>query len=788
MRNIEKIIDYFCDIVYTYRNFNCFERRKDMKFRKLFLLVLVSVFAITLTGCTKPHNDKPELVGVYDEMIPKGTNLDLTKRGVTAFDKQDGDLTASVVVTGTVDNTKAGANVVTYSVTDSKGVKVSKSCTITVSNGVYANGTYDYKFGTEAEKATFMRAAEGYLLDNVMGGVPIYNAVGLSLRSDRFVAYSGATKFNNVMGWGNARGDFSQDDTHVTMATGESGVTGGKTLRTWIPGNLTTLNPWVYQSSTESDVLGTVFGSFYAYDYDPADSASFVPVPELAKDMPVAVGGTTNPSGIVISNTWKVPLKENLKWKYHEKTISDIGLANLPETFDADDFVYGYKLAFDNNWRRAFTGGGDFISSGIVGAYDYYSAATKTQALWDEVGLKSVDGGAAVEFEFEDPTSAAYLIYFLNSFVLTAVNQKLVEHYGVGTDGTYGTAPETLAYTGIYALKNVERDVVVTTVKNELFPNATKYNFTGYQFQVIANGTQAFTEFKAGKLDVVAVPAANVPEYLSDPKALKTPAATTWRFVIGGSGNNASLREQTGMDSTFEPEAILQYTEMKQALYFVLNRKGLVDDVLKIGVPQQHYFAEAYTLDPQSGSSWRLLNADNPYNQLSPSTNGYSSAVALEYFKLAVDKAIEDGRYTNNTVIPLEIAVLSTSQSFTDIANYYKGNIENTFKYPEKGITVSVTVTPIEPDPFYDDHALVGAFDIALAGISGGMLDAGSFLDVFSSDNRGGFLLDWGFSTSVPNIEVTYMKNGVEVIEIFSYDALQSLLNRSVEVVNGREK
>ena len=53
--------------------------------------------------------------------------------GVTALDKEDGDLTDKIeVINNTVDTSKAGTYTVTYKVTDSNGASVTKTITITV--------------------------------------------------------------------------------------------------------------------------------------------------------------------------------------------------------------------------------------------------------------------------------------------------------------------------------------------------------------------------------------------------------------------------------------------------------------------------------------------------------------------------------------------------------------------------------------------------------------------------------------------------------------------------------
>ncbi|MBC1458635.1 DUF5011 domain-containing protein [Listeria newyorkensis] len=76
-------------------------------------------------------NDKP-VITANDQTIKVGDTFNpLT--GVTATDKEDGNLTSDIkVVTNTVDTTKAGVYSVEYSVTDSDGNKTTKTIKVTV--------------------------------------------------------------------------------------------------------------------------------------------------------------------------------------------------------------------------------------------------------------------------------------------------------------------------------------------------------------------------------------------------------------------------------------------------------------------------------------------------------------------------------------------------------------------------------------------------------------------------------------------------------------------------------
>ncbi|MBU3106392.1 transglycosylase domain-containing protein [Clostridium gasigenes] len=76
-------------------------------------------------------NSAPELNGIADRSIKVGETFDPIV-GVTATDKEDGDLTSKIVISGTVDTTVPGSYKVNYSVTDSKNKTITKQKIITV--------------------------------------------------------------------------------------------------------------------------------------------------------------------------------------------------------------------------------------------------------------------------------------------------------------------------------------------------------------------------------------------------------------------------------------------------------------------------------------------------------------------------------------------------------------------------------------------------------------------------------------------------------------------------------
>ena len=114
--------------------------------------VKVSDFNIT--------NSEP-VINVSDKEINLGTVFDY-KNGVTASDKENGNLTSKITYTGTVDVNKAGVYKVTYKVTDNSNLTVSKTINVTVKSvdsvpvitasnkEVSQYTTFDYKNGVTA--------------------------------------------------------------------------------------------------------------------------------------------------------------------------------------------------------------------------------------------------------------------------------------------------------------------------------------------------------------------------------------------------------------------------------------------------------------------------------------------------------------------------------------------------------------------------------------------------------------------------------------------------------------
>ncbi len=100
------------------------------------IMALASILFISgtvlITSCKKDDTSAPSisLKGSSTESVVFGTAY--VDPGATANDDKDGDITSSIVVTGTVNQNKAGSYTLTYTVSDAAGNEASQTRTVFV--------------------------------------------------------------------------------------------------------------------------------------------------------------------------------------------------------------------------------------------------------------------------------------------------------------------------------------------------------------------------------------------------------------------------------------------------------------------------------------------------------------------------------------------------------------------------------------------------------------------------------------------------------------------------------
>jgi ABC-type oligopeptide transport system substrate-binding subunit len=643
-----------------------------------------------------------------------------------------------------------------------------------------------------------MAAAEKYIMNNMFGGVPLFASGSFNLYSSRLQLP--VDEYVAVMGFGTAFGTMSADDSTVLMDDGNYGNAGEYTYRTTISTGPVTFNQWLYDTSTDSDLMGFYYDSLYKYVFN-ADKTGYEVIGSMAAGDPYPVDPTVTETGKEVAKVWRVPVADGLEWFFHPETEQAFLDSNPDLTIDARDFVDTFELALSENWFRAVSGGGDFCSSStdeIVGACDFSDGTTDD---FSTVGLRAVqdDNGdyTIIEFEFVDDHSNWNTRYFLSSFVMTPINLELYNYFeaglGEGESNPYGSDNKTIGYTGAFYIDYYEADKVVRYLKNPSYHTPDEYFYTGYNFSIIADATTVFNEFVAGKLEATGLPTAEVDNYINHPGLKKVPGPTQYRMMINGLGNVDAQRAQFP-NGTWIPEPLLGHVDFKMAMFHAIDRKTLAEDILKVRTTNMYYFTNAYLVDAELGTPYRSTEQGQSVGEgLFADTHGYNFDYAKQLYLDAVADLVASGDITpgtseNYTVITLELNNYSNSESWDLACGYLKTTFEDTFVDDTNFVKVQVDIYTKDFPAIYYDYMMTGEFDLSVGGISGSTLDAASFLDTYSSDDRSGFTINWGIDTSVAEIEVVYTTHDGELhAEIWSFDALASALNKEIFVQMGEE-
>lgn len=106
--------------------------------KKLVFIVLITMGVLTLQACAARRNQAPEITGYNEEVTLELGEAFNPLEGVSATDREDGDLTSQIIVNGweAGDENSVGTSRVTLTVTDSAGTTTEVSFTVTVAGDV----------------------------------------------------------------------------------------------------------------------------------------------------------------------------------------------------------------------------------------------------------------------------------------------------------------------------------------------------------------------------------------------------------------------------------------------------------------------------------------------------------------------------------------------------------------------------------------------------------------------------------------------------------------------------
>jgi hypothetical protein len=663
-----------------------------------------------------------------------------------------------------------------------------------------ANGVYNYAATSYAEKAKIIGAEEGYILDNFLAGVPLYDDGSAVIYNPRLSGILDKYIPNYGFGVGRATITKPMDDTAEPVAAYKN------YFHAFEAADPATYNAMNATDSVSSDVNSYFTMSYYEQKPN-ATADGYVWYPALATEKPVAVNADEKTG---MATTWKIKVHvDDDKYVYNTLSAKPSLKAFAGTKIKLEDYLTPYKLCLNNGWSRAT----DLASAsyGFAGVQEYSDAisAGKT-GDWSKVGIQTDATDNSLVFTFNSPKNQFYAMYYVSNGMyaplpaefITALDafktgtQTGASLYGIYNDTGAGasglTGVDSVLSVGVYMPELVSAGSQITFKKNPTCCVASDYHFEGYKEWIwtaaATTSGYGYDQYKAyGNLDAVGIPAKHLKDEASNPNRKQTLGSTVWKFQTNTCtqalwnklfGTNGTINQ--GTDNSYVCKPIMANKNFLNGLYFAVNRTELA--AYLGSAPSQAFFSDAYDYDPENGLSYRSSDAGKAVlANRSPDTLGYSAAAAQTLFATAIEQEQAKGNYIGGTASdPVVITLNNWYQSAGQITN--EGGMEAKYfedsfnaacltKYGVK-LVINNQAGAVWSD-VYHKHLMVGDFDLGFGAISGNTLDPLSFCDTVCSDNRSGFTLCWGQDTSVCEYdEATGVGSIMYDGKAWSYDAL----------------
>ena len=452
-------------------------------------------------------------------------------------------------------------------------------------------------------------------------------------------------------------------------------------------------------------------------------------------------------------------------------------------------------IAVESAWQNFKKEGGLRTSKDIEG--EHYST------------YRSGGGKDYIQFELVNPVDQFTAKYTLSSNLYTPMSQEFIEH--IGGDFTSATSEDPaqgkwipgaslfgrfagtsisnrVLCVGPYHLHDWNKGLSTSFARSdEWFEHAENpdeiYQIPGVYIRVITGATQKpdaiYEEWVNGNLDSAGVPSNRLKEKPADAKKVK--GDSTFKLNVNSCSQerwkelNEEVFHQT---KEYKVKPFMSNTNFLNGLFWSIDRATFAAN--RGTDPSFNYFSSAYLSNPNND-----IDPEDPdtrdyaaavYNdtkahkdameafgidmdkEADPTTAkyGYDKAKAINYFRMAVNQLVAEGKLkygsskTNHKTIYLDIQWMYPSDE-KEYGQAIAKDFEAAFNDDQVcGGRIQLKVRhAADPDwqQVYNDHLMVGKFDLGFGAISGNTLSPLNFMEVLRSDNSSGFTLNWGADT-----------------------------------------
>jgi ABC-type oligopeptide transport system substrate-binding subunit len=641
-----------------------------------------------------------------------------------------------------------------------------------------ANGLYDLSKLPDEEKAALITAMEGYLMETMYGGIPLYSYAQKVIFSPRVdLRYN---HYHHTLGFSLADTTLSQDDSSSLFYPGVYGISDHHTFRQAITYEPPTLHPSLGHDEATNQMLEYLSGTLYQKVYNETDQGYSI-IPSLALGEPNAIDGTMIHEQLY-ATTWTITLKNNLKWSIPE------GVSVNDDDITAEDFVWTFKQAIIKGWPLATSGVYSLRNMGLY-QLDQYDKGTRSI---DEIGITSISN-LTLQFRFTTAKSKNELLSYLSQPSYSPVHREMFEDLNLD----YGTSLVTTPSAGRFFLEEWVGSDRLVFQANPHHPFYDALSLTGFHVRIIKNLQTIYETFLLGELDMAYVPWDKLNDHPLGEHVILQPSPYVWRLGINSLGTlearDAYVQKYPELKVTnpYRPEPILMYPSMRQALYYAIDRTQMTGDGSLEFQPEGMLLSSSFFISPFSSMAYRSHEqATFLANQYMKSNFGFDPILATSLFKDAVEQAIEDGYYAqgtsdHNTVITIYLSYQSgTNTRIVAMMQHLEEMVESYLKDDERHVNIDIVLQDIA-FPSSSITIQFGSYDLWLGAIRGDQLDLPSYMKTFMDDSFISSPLNLGVDTSSPTIDVTYHHEGQLVYETWSYNALVHALQGPLYIKDG---
>lgn len=703
----------------------------------------------------------------------------------------------------------------------------------------YPAANTGYNFSADSnKKAEILGELEEYAMKNYLTGITLFENGGYVRKSPR--VHYGADEYVTGYGFGLLAEGYL-DDTWTPSVSDHKNYL--RSASSSDPGNI---SGWNATGSQVGDLYGYITSSFWGTKLT-SSKTKYEWYPVLADcDDPIPLDGDTE---TLIHKQYRVYVKTgNIKYRQVKGGDYDADHSKFNNRpVELEDYITTFQLLLTQSSK--LVRGSELAtdtSYGLKGAYSYFRKTEKSSddqadAFWEDMTNKKQIGiigghdekGDYIDFEFLNPIDVFTAKYTLSSSLYSPLPKSYLKKIGDGSwiagGEVFGTGSKSTASTdgkilsnvlclGPYYLENWVTDKEIIFKRDDNWfeyveskgTDNPRYRIPGVHMLIVTAAQQRddaiYDQFNSGLLDQTGIPVSRMKEKKGSDKVTKGDA--TFKLNV-----NACTQER--WDEIFWTN---KYPDVKKptqrytvkpwmsnknflnGLFWSINRSEFAEE--RGATPSYNYFADAYMSDPVKGESYNSTKAhsdaeDGFDSGLRESDYGYSEAKATAYFKAAVDELVKDGAITlgtktNKTKITIDIQWMYQNDETTygqDIANYFKKAFNNS-NVGEGCVELVVNhAADSQWEQVYNDHLMVGRFDLGFGAISGNTLSPLNFMEVLKSDNSSGFTLNWGADTSKVDkddpIVFEVDEDGQKVKKEWSYDAAWAAADHGSVVKNG---